>query len=172
MMLLRRIRGLVGTALMWGVVGAAVGVGAFLIRYRPWPPSAIHWSRALVVFGMWESAAAMWGIACGLAFGLVLLASERTRHFSQLSTRRVTLWGALAGAAFPMLISIRPILSGASVMFFGMIVGASAVAGALWARGTMAIARRVPSEPDPLMILEEPAPFEHGAATAARDRVR
>ena len=155
MMLYRRIRGLVGTALTWGAVGAVVGVGAFLVVCRPWRPGAINWSRALELFRIWEGAAIMWGVACGLAFGLVILANERTRRFSQLSARRVTLWGALAGAAFPMLLSIRPILSGASVSYFGWIVGASAVAGALWARGAMAIARRVPSERDPVMIPEK-----------------
>lgn len=149
-----------------------MGVGAFLMRYRPWPLDASHWSRALALFGRWEAAAATWGIACGLAFGLVILAGERTRGFGQLSARRVTVWGALAGAAFPALLSVRPILSGASASYFAVIVGASAIAGGLWARGAMAMARRAPNAADPLMLSEEPAPSGQRTARATRDRVR
>ncbi|HEX7123670.1 MAG TPA: hypothetical protein VF178_14940, partial [Gemmatimonadaceae bacterium] len=156
----------------WGVVGAAVGVATFPIRFRPWPLGAINWSRALELFQLWESGAVVWGIACGLAFGGVILLSERSRRFSQLSARRVTLWGALAGAAFPMLVSIRPIHYGASVSYFGMIVGASAVACGLWARGAIAMARRAPREPEPLMMLDGPASAGLGTVTVTRDRVR
>ena len=40
MTLIRRLRGLVGTALIWGAIGAVVGVGAFVAVFRPWPLNA------------------------------------------------------------------------------------------------------------------------------------
>ena len=143
-MMLRRIRGLVGTALTWGAIGAVVGVGAFVVVSRPWPISAIRWERFLTQFARWEGASALWGIACGLAFSLVFLALERSRGLQQLSLNRVTAWGALAGAVFPALLSVRPLLGGASIAYFGGIVLASALAGAIWARLSVALARRAP----------------------------
>ena len=150
-MMLRRIRGLVGTALTWGAMGAVVGVGAFVGVMRPWPISAIRWEPFLTRFALWEGMSITWGLACGLAFALVFLALERSRGLQQLSPTRVTAWGALAGAVFPALLSVRPLLGGASVAYFGGIVLASALAGAIWARMSVALARRG------LLLSAEPA---------------
>jgi hypothetical protein len=46
MSLIRRMRGLVGTALIWGGIGALVGVGAFVAVFRPWPLNAETLARA------------------------------------------------------------------------------------------------------------------------------
>jgi hypothetical protein len=46
MTLIRRLRGLVGTALIRGEVGALVGVGAFVAVFRHWPLNAVTLPRA------------------------------------------------------------------------------------------------------------------------------
>jgi hypothetical protein len=67
MTILRRLRGLVGTALTWGAIGAAVGVGAFVVIFHPWPLSEVRWERTLTMFAVWEGVSFLWGVACGLA---------------------------------------------------------------------------------------------------------
>ena len=145
----RKLRGLLGTALTWGAVGAIVGFGMFLARYRTWPTAAIHWERTLMLFGVWESLAVLWGVASGVAFGLALWAGER-RGIQQLSARRITLWGALGGAAFPFLIYGGLMISHgvSNLPLFGTITGISALLGAAWARTSFALARRLPNAGD------------------------
>jgi hypothetical protein len=174
MTLIRRLRGLVGTALIWGAIGAVMGVGAFVAVFRPWPLNAETLPRVLQLFIKWEAASVLWGIATGLTFGLVILALERTRRWSELTPSRLTAWGAVAGALFPALLSIRPLMSGASPVYFGLIIGGSALAGALWARASFALARRLPSGSESGMLSGPPADgvVTHAAAGDARIGVR
>ena len=171
MSVMRRIRGLVGTALTWGGLGVLVGVGAFAAVFRPWPLNAHTWPRAVELFTKWEAAAFAWGVASGLAFGLVILALERTRRWAQLSPARLTAWGALAGGLFPALLSLRPLLDGASATYFGLIVAASTLAGAAWARASFAMARRVPDNSATAMLLQETAEPRLNRARGSRERV-
>ena len=171
MSLTRRIRGTIGTALTWGVFGAIVGIPTFVAVMRPWPLSAIRWERFLKLFAFWEGASTLWGFVCGLAFAFVFLAFERTRGLHQLSRTRVAAWGALAGAAFPALLFVRPLLDGASVPYFGGIILASGLAGAIWARMTVALARRAPAESESAALSNDVAPAMPDFAQAARDRV-
>lgn len=142
MSLIRLLRGLLGTALTWGVIGAVVGVPTYVVVMRPWPLSDMNWQRMLTTFGAWEGASFLWGLATGLTFGLVIAALERSRRLQQLEPSRVALWGAVAGAAFPSVLAIAPLMSGASAVYFGLIIAASAVTGAVWAHASLKIARR------------------------------
>jgi hypothetical protein len=171
MSLIRRVRGLVGTALIWGGIGALVGVGAFVAVFRPWPLNAETLPRALQLFAKWEAASLLWGVATGLTFGLVILALERTRRWSELSTARITTWGAVAGSLFPALLSIRPLMSGSSAVYFGLIIGGSALAGALWARASFALARRIPAGQEPGLLNGPPAEAGLTRAAARDSRV-
>jgi hypothetical protein len=171
MTIIRRVRGLVGTALTWGGVGALVGVGAFLAVFRPWPVNASTWVRTMELFVKWEGASVVWGVASGLAFGLVILMLERSRHWPQLSSARISAWGALAGGLFPALLSVGPLLGGASATYFGLIVGASTLAGAAWARASFAIARRAPDQRDLTMLARATAESPLNTVHAGRERV-
>ena len=167
MSVIRRVRGLVGTALTWGGIGALVGFGAFVAVFRPWPLSAASLPRAIQLFAKWEGAAFIWGVASGLAFGLIILALERTRRWAQLSPARISAWGALAGGLLPALLSVRPLLGGASATYFGLIIGASTLAGAAWARASFAMARRVPDRSEPAILPRATAePLPHRSATS------
>lgn len=153
MSLARRIRGLVGTALTWGVIGALIGIPAFIVVMRPWPLSAVRWERFIRLFSMWEVAAFAWGAAGGLAFALAFIALERSRRLSQLSLTRVAVWGALAGAVLPAILVGRQLV-GSNPAYYGAIIAAGALGGAIWARIALAIARRAPAEAEADLLPE------------------
>jgi hypothetical protein len=147
MSLSRRIRGLVGTALTWGGIGALIGLPAFIVVMRPWPLSDIRWQRFFDLLARWETVAFVWGAAGGLVFAIAFLALERSRRLSQLSLARVAVWGALAGGALPAIL-VGPGLTGSNPAYYGAIIGAGALCGAIWARMSLAIARRGSKEPE------------------------
>jgi hypothetical protein len=172
----RRARGLVGAAVTWGIVGALIGGAMFLARYQPWERDVSRWGRLLTNLAAFMGAGALWGSVCGLAFGLVLLRAGRNRHLHQLSSARLTLMGAVAGAAFPMLLYTPIVLmrgSFGAVPFYAMLTGISAVFGAVCARAIFALARRAPDAGAPQAILGA-APFvtDPEVPLATRDHVR
>ena len=96
MRLLRRIRGIVGTALTWatgwGILGAVVSALAILAS-GPWdgaPVAGMIFLGALFL--------ATYGFIAGLVFSLVVLAAERRRTLHQLTLPRVPR-GAVSGAS-------------------------------------------------------------------------
>ncbi|MCA9764297.1 MAG: hypothetical protein KC544_14350 [Gemmatimonadetes bacterium] len=150
MMLWQRIRGLIGTTLTWGVVGALIGALVFVVRSPPWTWGGSDLAHIARFLGMFSGAGALWGGACGLAFGLVVLALGRRQRFDQLSSRRFVLWGAVGGAAFPLVIYAPIILlRGAVEMIplYGGLTIISAVLGAGFARLVLSAARRAPELP-------------------------
>jgi hypothetical protein len=142
----RRLRGLLGTTLTWGVLGAIVGFPVYLslALMGPWPVNAIRWERELTKLAAWEGMSFLWGLACGLAFAVVLLLVER-RQRKQLAPTRVAAWGALAGGLFPAAVTFGALFGGGDPFYFGGIVAASSLTGAIWARMSVAIARRAPT---------------------------
>jgi hypothetical protein len=170
MSLKRRIRGVVGTALMWGGIGAVLGIGVFVAVFRPWRPSVISWQRALTFIAQWEATSILWGVACGTSFALVMIALERRRQLRELSAGRITAWGAIGGALSPTMLSILPLRSGASPIYFGLIIGASAIAGALWARASFAIARRLPDPASQALLARDASILIPSVPTASHER--
>ena len=146
--MLRRLRGLIGTALTWGVVGVACSVVLFLSNYKAWPIDAVHWQRSLTILAGFLAGGALWGGASGVAFGLVLLSAVRRRGYQYLSSSRITAWGAIAGAAFPLLLYTPILLQGAQnvLPLYALVTGVSAIAGAVCARVSYALAQRAPVE--------------------------
>jgi|GEM_PF-2449104 len=172
----RRIRGLVGSAFTWGAVGAFLGaaiyMGLLAARLRVWPISASHWARLLTMFGVFSGTGAVWGAVCGLAFGGAVWRLGRRWSFEQLSTRMVVRWGAVAGAAFPVLIYTPAVLiRGAyrAIPLFSTIALLSAVVGAGCANTLVWMARRVPELPGQRETLAESLPDED--TTTAFERV-
>jgi hypothetical protein len=66
-------------------MGAVVGLGTFFVAFPPWPLGSVRWERTLRLFAAWEGASLLWGVACGVAFGLCMMALERTRRVGQVS---------------------------------------------------------------------------------------
>lgn len=150
MALWQRIRGLIGTTLTWGVVGALTGVLVFVVRYQPWSWAGVDWGKAARLFGAFLAMGTLWGGACGLAFGLVVLALGRRQRFDQLSAWRFVTWGAIAGAAFPAALYARILLNRgefAVIPRFAGLVLIGTLLGAGFARLVLSAARRAPLAP-------------------------
>lgn len=149
-MLWQRIRGLIGTTFVWAVGGAVIGALAFTWGTKPWAWGGADLPRLFRLFGMFTGSGALWGGACGLAFGLMVLALGRRQRFDQLSTRRFVFWGAVGGAAFPLVIYAPIILfRGALEMIplYGGLTLVSAALGAVFAPLLLSAARRAPTLP-------------------------
>jgi membrane associated rhomboid family serine protease len=145
MLILRRIRGLMGTALIWAMLWSLVGAALAiynLIREGPERPGIelqyIAW--VAVFYGAW-------GAISGAMFALVLAAAERRRSLNDLSMLRFTIWGSLAAVALPILY----------ILFFnGLLVvelvpslalfAVTAGLGAMCAGLTLGLARRAPKD--------------------------
>jgi hypothetical protein len=104
-MIWRRLRGILGVALLWAVAWLPLGLLLGLYSYwregpmdfdASWPPghffSHVGWFLAF-----WATA----GAISGALFALVLAIAERHRTLRDLSTRRMALWGALGSVLVP-----------------------------------------------------------------------
>ncbi|MCC6243426.1 MAG: hypothetical protein IT353_11330 [Gemmatimonadaceae bacterium] len=175
MQLWQRARGLLGSALTWGAVGAVVGTTVFVLRFQPWQ-SALSASRLLTRFAAFAGAGALWGAACGLAFGIVVVMMGRRRGMSSLSAATLTLWGAIGGAAFPLLLYTPVVLSRGAyglIPLYGMLTGVSALLGALCGRAIFSLARRAPKSPIQAVLSgASPLDGDHHVAIHQRERVR
>ena len=143
----RRVRGLLGSAITWGVVGALIGAVMFVAAYQPWTFRTPDWGRIVSRFGGFVAAGALWGSVCGLAFGLVLWIAGRNLRFQQMSSRHLTLWGAVGGAAFPLLLYTPIVLvRGAfgAIPLYASLTGVSAILGAVCGRAIYSLAKRAP----------------------------
>ena len=126
---LRRLRGVVGIALTWGVAWAAIGMALTLIVTAV-APDQIDGDEGPSKVGMVLGFA---GFLSGLGFAGLFMLGEKGRTVRDLSLGRAGLWGFLGGAAIPALM-------GADIGE-GVITG---TLGAVFAAGTLAWARRGP----------------------------
>jgi len=127
MRLLRRIRGIVGTALTWAAGWGILGAAGYTILSLTWdlPPSL---PRSSVI-----TTGAIYGFTAGTAFSLVVPVAERRPTLHQVTLRPMTAWGGTGS----MLMSIFPAVSfgwslenGLAVLAFGRL-GAGSAAGSL-----------------------------------------
>lgn len=147
MSFLRRLRGVVGTALTWcagwGVLGGALHFVAVILGWYGF------FGITLVADVVGHAAI---GLVAGAGFSLGLLMAERSRTLGELSVGRSTLWGALSGllgsalvlttlGGFGMLPSLAPVII------------AGAALGAASGGGMSAVARASLSAPDEELFL-------------------
>jgi hypothetical protein len=126
MQLWRRIRGLITTAVVWGVVLSAIGTSFILIGLTTgWIPSVPGqgWRSWLVLLTRVSARNFVFGGAVGVAFGLLLSVTERRRTVDTLTLSRVGTWGFLA-AAVPT--SIMGAVSGYAIPAATLVTGAIA----------------------------------------------
>src|SRR5215510_5479257 len=143
--LVRFARGVLGTALVWGMGWFLVGLGFGTYRaltFRPFEPSDhAVWFRILVfVTAIWT----VWGLVSGAAFAIAIAIAERRRNLTELSMLRVALWGALGANVLPFIFFIV-VLAQTDEGFLGpfvIVASVCAAAGAAFAAGTLALARR------------------------------
>jgi hypothetical protein len=99
----RRIRAVLVTAVVWGAAWFVPGL-VWIGRLEMHRPDGLPFSPLTVIgyaFLNW----AIFGAIGGVLFALTLgLAERRRSSFDKLSMRRVVSWGAIGGAAFPILV--------------------------------------------------------------------
>ena len=125
--LLRKLRGMFGMGLTWGVGWAIVIfiIGSILGVADPDSIDAGEepWRLAMLVGSV--------GFVSGSLFGLIFSRAERRKSIKDLSVSRATLRGALGGAILPLLTSMND-----ATLFNTVPLGAA------FAAATVAVARR------------------------------
>lgn len=128
---LRRMRGALGMALIWGLAWFTGGMVLLLI---------VGPDAADVPFPLFFG---LLGFLAGALFSGILGLIERGRGFHQLSLPRFAGWGAAAGLLFSVLFALTVTLIGAGAMLDDLLFLAPlfAAIGAASAGGTLALAR-------------------------------
>jgi hypothetical protein len=177
MMIWRRLRGLLGNIATWAGVGAVLGLLIFVVRYDAWrlpTANADQIRRWLRLFVSWELAASLWGALGGITFSVAVWLGARTNDIHRLSSRRMAIWGAFAGATLPAGLYVVRLLKGASPYFptLWIVASLSAIAGAGVGAIVYRLLRRAlardGSVPNPL--LSEGMPNDILSPSRAHDR--
>lgn len=126
---LRRIRGAIGIGLTWAVTWFSAGmVWRFVVGFGP---GDIPFP---IIFGVL-------GFLTGTTFSGVLGAVEGRRRFDEMSVPRFAALGAVAGLLFWVTFSLVGL--GGEFLLLGPVI---ALAGAVSAAGTLALARKAEGE--------------------------
>jgi hypothetical protein len=125
--LLRKLRGLLGIGLAWGIMWAAV-TAVIVIIIGVIDPDSVDPGEGPLFAG---AIVGFQGFLAGLGFGILLSLAETRKTILELSLIRVAIWGMLAAAALPLL-SGRPI----DMLYFVCPLGAASASVAV------ALARR------------------------------
>ena len=144
MFFLRRLRGILGTSVLWALVWALLGC-LLLLAEAFFGDHAHHVAQPARLVLMSVGFFGVWGAVSGGVFALALAIAERRRSIEQLSMWRVGAWGAIGGAALPALGTALSILEGSIARIApqaAILFAITALLGALCATGTVAIARR------------------------------
>lgn len=144
---LRKLRGVLGIGLSWGlpatVVGLIGGVVASVVGGGPLLPSLA--TGAAMVGGLF--------FLLGTGFALALTLTEGRRTLHELTPRRASVWGAVAGGWLPVVTVLVSTGSRfgtvlADPELLAALLGGVASCGALGAAlagGTVAVARQAPA---------------------------
>jgi len=126
---LRRIRGAIGMGFTWGAAWAGAGfVLAVMTRFEADAPFPL-------IFGVL-------GFFAGITFSAFLALTEGRRRFDQMSLPRFAAWGATGG------VLLSAVFAKAASLGLGdalLIAPTFALASAVCASGSLALARRVVS---------------------------
>ena len=126
---LRRIRGTIGMGLTWAVAWSLVGMAPrWLFGFNADAPFPL-------IFGVL-------GFGAGVIFSLVLMLTECRRGFDQLTLPRFATWGAVGGFLLSAIFTRAASLGWADAF---VIAPTFAIAGAICASGSLALARRAES---------------------------
>jgi hypothetical protein len=127
MSLRRKLRGIAFMAALWSAGFVAFWIVLGMIIRAVDPPSIDNGEGPLELAPLF----ALLGAIAGTVFGVALSVGERRRTLADLKLSRVALWGAIGGAAMPLLLG-KPL--GNLAVF--------APLGALLASGSLLLARR------------------------------
>jgi len=123
---LRRIRGAIGMGFTWAVAWSAAGlVPRWVLGFNPDAPFPI-------IFGVL-------GFFAGVTFSALLTLTQGRRRFDEMSLPRFAAWGAAGGLLLSALFARAASLGWTDVL---MVAPTFAVASAVCASGSLALARR------------------------------
>jgi hypothetical protein len=100
--LFRKLRGIVGVGVTWGVIWAALGALLGLVALAVSPESVDQGEGP----AMFARVLGIAGFISGAGFGLMLSFLERGRTVLDVSLSRVAVWGAVGGAIVPLVTSV------------------------------------------------------------------
>ena len=129
---MRRIRAAVGVGVVWGVAWLGVGLVLLLI---------VGFGAADVPFPLFFG---FLGFLAGATFSGLLGILGRRRRFGEMSLPRFAVWGALGGLVLSVIVNFVAGPGGDMLV----VAPVFALAGAISAMGTLALARRA-EEPQP-----------------------
>ena len=139
MRILRRLRGLLGLSLAWSAAWIVLGLVVYFVVEGGISARPIRWGHVPNL----ATRLAIIGALGGFSFGLLITVLEHRRSFGSLTFRRMALWGALAGCAFPLiLVSTSAITAGGEE---ALVFGIFGSVGMLTSVVTLALARRAPA---------------------------
>ena len=123
---LRRVRGAIGMGFTWGAAWSAAGlVPRWVLGFNPDAPFPI-------IFGVL-------GFFAGVTFSALLTLTQGRRRFDEMSLPRFAAWGAAGGLLLSALFARAASLGWTDVL---MVAPTFAVASAVCASGSLALARR------------------------------
>ena len=125
---LRRLRGAVGTALVWASGWAGTGLLLSL--------TGLFGSLAAVEYVVFAGVFAVMGFISGAAFSSILAIAERSRTFDQMSLPRFAGWGAVGGILLQLVFVALGQGTGPILLAMCALLGSGSAAGSL------ALARR------------------------------
>ena len=155
--MLKRLRGMFGTAVVWAGTWAAVGGVTGLISmagvlkhiFQPQYTGAVV-RLVLRVAGSTAVSCAVMGAISGWVFAAALTALERRRTLVSISVGRVAVWGVIGGLAVPALLRLLPFQSALTQLYvfslhgLGFSATMAGVLGGVSAAGSLLLARRGP----------------------------
>ena len=133
--LVRRLRGILGTGLVWGALGGVIGVVGGVIGAMTDPAPLAEW---LLSLGLGFSG---FGFLAGSGFAAVLSLLDGRKRLEELSRGRAAAWGGLAGFILPL--TLVAALSGGALPLLPALASAGVFGGitALLGAGTVHVAR-------------------------------
>jgi len=163
----RRVRGLLGVGVTWGISWAGIGAIVGLVAGVVSPDAG---TLANAVFE-WAVGMGLYGFVSGVGFGEVLATVERRKALADLSLPRVATWGVLGSAAVPLLFGLLGTFEPGTTtkdVLEAMLL--TSFLGGTFAAASVAVARRAelsgPEEPE--LLTREPVPD----AIRSRERER
>ena len=142
----RRVRGILGVSVTWGVVWGVLGsaLSAALLWWTSRHDAALEMPGVVAslptMFVFWSTL----GAFSGAVFATLLLGFERRRSVDTLAGRRVAVWGALGGATLPLVVIALGGLDGRLSSDWLLAPLISGTLGAVCATASLRLARQTP----------------------------
>lgn len=139
MRLVRRIRGVLGTSVIWAVTWTTAVFPVFAILLRNMLPPASWLPDVALLAVRWG----LLGAGTGATFALLLLAFERRSTLAKFAITRAALWGSVAGAGYASVTIARFLAQiGRAPSEVGTSIVVGAVLGGCSAAMNLALAKR------------------------------